>query len=121
MKNALINLACRLPARRQKEDNAITIKLAEVDIVVDELLKQELATGIHLAKADWVAEKIYYWGLKDLDNGQWVAKFSRSFEPMALKPGTYKITYWQKEHGSKKFTLVDSFELLKGQLAEIEL
>ena len=43
-----------------------------------------------------------------------------SFDPMPLKPGTYKITYQQKDHGSI-LTIVDSFELPAGALVEVEL
>ncbi len=43
-----------------------------------------------------------------------------SFDPMPLKPGIYKITYQQKDHGST-LTIVDSFELPAGALVEVEL
>lgn len=43
-----------------------------------------------------------------------------SFDPMPLKPGMYKITYQQKDHGSI-LTIVDSFELPAGALVEVEL
>jgi len=43
-----------------------------------------------------------------------------SFDPMPLKPGMYKITYQQKDHGST-LTIVDSFELPAGALVEVEL
>jgi len=39
---------------------------------------------------------------------------------MPLKPGMYKITYQQKDHGSI-LTIVDSFELPAGALVEVEL
>ena len=45
----------------------------------------------------------------------------RSFDPMPLKPGTYKITYRQEEHGSSTLTLVDAFELPEGALVEVEM
>jgi len=45
----------------------------------------------------------------------------RSFDPMPLKPGTYKITYRQEEHGSSTLTLVDAFELPAGALVEVEM
>jgi hypothetical protein len=45
----------------------------------------------------------------------------RSFDPMPLKPGTYKITYRQEEHGSCTLTLVDAFELPAGALVEVEM
>jgi hypothetical protein len=44
-----------------------------------------------------------------------------SFDPMPLKPGRYRITYRQTEHGSTTLTLVDSFDLPAGALVEIEL
>jgi len=44
-----------------------------------------------------------------------------SFDPMPLKPGRYKITYRQTEHGSATLTLVDSLDLPAGSLVEIEL
>ncbi len=40
---------------------------------------------------------------------------------MPLKPGTYRITYRQKEHGSNTLTIVDSFDLPAGALVEVEL
>jgi hypothetical protein len=43
-----------------------------------------------------------------------------SFDPMPLKPGMYKITYQQKDHGTV-LTIVDSFELPAGALVEVEL
>ena len=43
-----------------------------------------------------------------------------SFDPMPLKPGTYKITFQQKDHGSI-LTIVDSFELPAGAMVEVEL
>jgi len=43
-----------------------------------------------------------------------------SFDPMPLKPGMYKITYQQKDHGNV-LTIVDSFELPAGALVEVEL
>jgi len=45
----------------------------------------------------------------------------RSFDPIPLKPGTYKITYRQEEHGSSTLTLVDAFELPTGALVEVEM
>ncbi len=44
-----------------------------------------------------------------------------SFDPMPLKPGRYRITYRQTEHGSTTLTLVDAFDLPAGSLVEIEL
>lgn len=46
---------------------------------------------------------------------------SGSFDPMPLKPGKYKITYRQAEHGSSTITLVESFDLAPGNLIEVEL
>ena len=40
---------------------------------------------------------------------------------MPLRPGTYKITYRQEEHGSSTLTLVDAFELPAGALVEVEM
>lgn len=46
---------------------------------------------------------------------------SGSFDPMPLKPGTYRITYRQKQHGSSTITMVESFKLPVGNLVEVEL
>jgi hypothetical protein len=40
---------------------------------------------------------------------------------MPLKPGKYRITYRQKQHGSNTITLVESFDLPAGNLVEVEL
>jgi Ca-activated chloride channel family protein len=51
-------------------------------------------------------------------NGRYIKK---KFGNIALAPGFYRIRYRQKEYGSTTITLVDSFELPSGVLAEIEL
>lgn len=45
----------------------------------------------------------------------------KEFGPIALSPGTYKINYRQKQHGTSTITIVDSFDLPQGNLVEIEL
>jgi len=40
---------------------------------------------------------------------------------MPLKPGTYKITYRQKQHEGSTITIVESFDLPAGNLVEVEL
>ena len=44
-----------------------------------------------------------------------------NFGHIALAPGTYRIKYRQKEYGATTITLVDSFDLPDGVIAEIEL
>lgn len=57
------------------------------------------------------------------ENGKEVRAVTQSgrWEPMPLKPGTYRVKYHQAQHQSQKYTLIESFELPKGALVEIEL
>lgn len=186
----------------QREHGSSIVKLTEViEVKSKELSEVNLDTVLSLARADWVSDKIYYWGLKDVDSGEWIAKFSNdqspeivpagtyrlvyrhiehgssesdlglvtiepsknnvfelntgikiipsedmvknpyridfidlnetekkryvrrsgSYDPIVLAPGRYRIDFWDKEHGGSNVTIVESLELDKGQLLEIEL
>lgn len=186
---------------RQSEHGARDTLLTTVTIKPDFVNDIELSTSILLARADWVAEEVKYWGLRDPESGKWVASFSkiaepqlvpsgsyqmiyrrsehrssdsdlgiveikpgklnkyplntgvkivppletkppylieyvelgkdgqeirtvrqyRSWQPMLLKPGEYRVKYQEKKHGTSKMTLVEEFDLPPGALAEIEL
>jgi len=185
---------------RQVEHGAQEVDFGMVTIGPDVDNRVDLTTAAVMARADWVPEKVHYWGLKPIDSDEWIAKFGhfephivpsgryrliydmdehgssdsdlgivtieagrlnelpintgvrfipqpgmeapyqiefielddggnevrtvrmiRRFGPMALKPGRYRVTYHQSEHGSSKMTIVDSFDLPAGNLVEIEL
>lgn len=108
---------------RKDEHNSSNSDLGEVTIEEGKLTDFPINTGVKLiprpgVKPPWKIEFI------ELDkHGKPIrgVALQWSFDPMPLKPGTYKITYRQEEHGSSTLTLVDAFELPAGALVEVEM
>lgn len=108
---------------RKSEHGSSDSDLGIVEVSSGQMNEFAMNTGVKLV-APAEIKNPYRIEYIELDaSGKEVRTVSQSgnFEAMPLKPGTYKITYWQSEHGSKPVTLVDSFELPAGNLVEIEL
>ncbi len=108
--------------RSEEHDSSESI-LGQVSIKKDQLNEFSMNTGVKLNPQKGMDNpyRIEYISLDE--NNKPVRKIRQwgNFKPMALTPGRYKITYWQKEHGSSPFTLVESFDLPQGALVEIDL
>lgn len=79
--------------------------LGIVTIDPDEMNDVEMSTSIQLARAEWVHEDLFYWGLKDPESGAWKAKFRKLTEPQLVEPGTYRLVYRRKQHGASESDL----------------
>jgi Ca-activated chloride channel homolog len=97
--------------------------LGIVTIEANKLNELPMNTGVRLIPQPGMEApyRIEFIELDDAGNEVRTVRMSRRFEPMALKPGRYRLTYHQSEHGSSKMTIVDSFDLPAGNLVQIEL
>lgn len=107
---------------RLKEHATSNSLLGQIEVKESQMNEFPLNTGVKLVPPEGM-EPPYQVMFIELKNGKAVrsVRLSESFGPLLLKPGTYRITYRQKQHGSSTITLVDSFELPAGNLVEIEL
>jgi hypothetical protein len=95
------------------------------DVTVQEGKMNELPinTGVKLIPQPGIKPpyRIEFIELNDKGEEIRTVFLSGFFDPMPLKPGTYKITYRQKQHETNTLTIVDSFDLPAGALVEVEL
>lgn len=108
---------------RQDEHKSSNSDLGEVTIQDGKMTDFPIDTGVKLipqpgVKPPW---KIEFIELNNEGKPVRTVALQWSFNPMPLKPGTYKITYRQEEHGGSTLTLVESFELPAGALVEVEM
>lgn len=89
----------------QVEHGSHAAVVGRVAIEPDEMNVVELATAIQPARADWVHDETYYWGLKHPESNEWVARFRTITEPQLVPPGTYRLIYRRIEHGSSESDL----------------
>jgi Ca-activated chloride channel family protein len=107
----------------QNEHQTSDSDLGVIEITAGKMNEIPLNTGVNLIPSDG-ADKPYEVEFHELDSsGKEIREVSigKRFGPQVLAPGTYRINYHQNEHQSSKMTIVDSFDLLEGNLVEIEL
>ena len=107
---------------RKGEHNSSNSYLGDVTIKEGVMNEFPVNTGFKLLPTKGIKPpyRIEYIELNDQGKGIRTVFLSGSFDPMPLKPGKYKITYRQKQHGSTTVTLVESFDLPAGNLVEVE-
>ena len=108
---------------KKNEHESSDSDLGEVTIEKGKMNDFPINTGVRLIPQPGIKPpyKIEFIELDDKGEPIGAVFVQRSFDPMPLKPGTYKITYRQEEHGSTTLTLVDAFELPEGALVEVEM
>ena len=108
---------------KKNEHESSNSDLGEVTIEKGKMNDFPIHTGVKLVPQPGIKPpyKIEFIELNDKGEAVRTIFMQRSFDPMPLKPGTYKITYRQDEHGSSTLTLMDSFELPEGALVEVEM
>ena len=115
-------------AYRFSQHGSTSSLLGEVEVATGEMNEFAINTGVAFILPAGVVSP-YLIEFVELDksgnegrkvqlNGDYL---KGKFGPIALAPGTYKINYQQKQHGSAKVTIVESFALPAGNLVEIEL
>ncbi|MEA2038682.1 MAG: VWA domain-containing protein [Thermodesulfobacteriota bacterium] len=107
---------------RKDEHSSSNSDLGDVAIQEGQMNEFPINTGVKLIPQPGMKSPYRIKFIELNDKGEEIRTvFLRgSFDPMPLKPGMYKITYQQKDHGST-LTIVDSFELPAGALVEVEL
>ena len=108
---------------KKNEHESSASDLGEVTIEKGKMNDFPINTGVKLVPQPGVKPpyKIEFIELDDKGEPFRTVFLQRSFDPMPLKPGTYRITYRQEKHGSTTLTLVDAFELPEGALVEVEM
>ncbi|OQY44650.1 MAG: hypothetical protein B6240_10125 [Desulfobacteraceae bacterium 4572_87] len=108
---------------KKNEHESSNSDLGEVTIEKGKMNDFPINTGVKLVPQPGIKPpyKIEFIELNNQGKAIRTVFMQRSFDPMPLKPGAYKITYRQEEHGSSTLTLVDSFELPAGALVEVEM
>ena len=108
---------------RKSEHGSSNSELGEVTVEKGKMNDFPISTGVKLIPQPGIKPpyKIEFIELNEKGEPIQTVVLKRSFDPMPLKPGTYKITYRQEEHGSSTLTLVDAFELPAGALVEVEM
>jgi hypothetical protein len=108
---------------RKSEHGSSNSELGNVTLEKGKMNDFPINTGVKLIPQPGIKPpyKIEFIELNDKGEPIRTVVMQRSFDPMPLKPGTYKITYRQEEHGSSTLTLVDAFELPAGALVEVEM
>jgi len=108
---------------KKNEHQSSNSDLGDVTIEKGKMNDFPINTGVKLVPQPGIKPpyKIEFIELDDKGEAIRTVFIQRSFDPMPLKPGTYKITYRQEEHGSSTLTLVDAFELPAGALVEVEM
>ncbi|MDG2306670.1 MAG: VWA domain-containing protein [Candidatus Binatia bacterium] len=102
---------------RQVEHGAQETRLGNIKVDPDVTNQVEIATSIQPARADWVHEDTYYWGLQDPESGKWIARFGKKIARQLVGPGQYRLVYRRSEHGSSESDL-GLVEISEGQLNE---
>ena len=108
---------------KKNEHESSNSDLGNVTIKQGKMNDFPIHTGVKLVPQPGVKPpyKIEFIELNEKGEPTRTVVLQRSFDPMPLKSGTYKITYRQEEHGSSTLTLVDVFELPEGALVEVEM
>lgn len=108
---------------RQDEHKSSNSDLGEVTIEAGKMTDFPINTGVKLIPRPGVKPpyKIEFIELGEKGGPIRTVVQQWSFDPMLLRPGAYRITYRQEEHGGSTLTLVDSFELPAGALVEVEM
>jgi len=108
---------------KKNEHESSNSDLGNVTVEKGKMNDFPINTGVKLVPQPGVKPpyKIEFIELNDKGEPIRTVFMQRSFDPMPLKSGTYKITYRQEEHGSSTLTLVDAFELPEGALVEVEM
>jgi hypothetical protein len=104
---------------RQTEHGSTDSILGEATIAEGKMNEFPVNTGIKLVPKPGAAPPylVEFIGLETQNK----VELRESFGPMPLRPGKYKVTYQQREHGSSKVALIDSVDVPSGSLVEIEL
>ena len=107
---------------RKDEHGSSNSYLGDVSIQAGKMNEFPINTGVKLIPQPGMKPpyRIKFIQLNDKGEEIRTVFLKGSFDPMPLKPGIYKITFQQKDHGSI-LTIVDSFELPAGALVEVEL
>ena len=108
---------------RKSEHSSSNAYLGNITVEKGKMNEFSLNTGVKLIPQAGMKPpyRIEFIELNDRGEPIQTVFLRGSFDPIPLKPGTYKITYRQTEHGSTTLTLVESFDLPAGALVEIEL
>lgn len=108
---------------RATEHGSTDTILGEIEVRADVLNEFSLNTGVRLIGQEGL-EAPYMLIFIQLDGeGKEIQRTTvrDTFGPVPLPAGTYSIKSQQKQHGSMRVTLVESFELPEGNLVEIEM
>ena len=108
---------------RLVEHGTSEVNLGRVEIKPDVMNEVPLNSGVKLIPPAGIKPP-YRTFFTQLDaDGKTLQRVEtgRGFGPYVLKPGRWRVDYWQDEHGSKPVTIVDGFDLPAGALVEIEL
>lgn len=115
---------------RQGEHSAQEVALQKVNIIPDRLNRVTVGTSINPVKAEWVQEKVHYWGLKPIDKTnaaissgntkEFVACFSDNFAPQLVPPGKYQFIYDISEHGSSD-SVLGEIDVVEGVMNDFHI
>lgn len=97
---------------RQYENRGDTMSFGLVQIESGKLNEVILGSSLAPIKASWVPEKIFYWGLKNSESGEWVSRYYGELQPQLVPPGHYLFYYRQAES--------DSNDSLLGEVSVVE-
>ncbi len=65
--------------------------------------------------------RVYFKNLENDQEIEWHGNFARTWSPILLPPGKYRLDWWEKEHETKRMTLIDEFTVEPSTIMEIEL
>ena len=108
---------------RQSQHGSTDSSVGMVTIAEDQMNEFALNTGVKFNHQPGVDDpyRIEFVELAEDGSEKQTISIKNGWGPMPLKPATYKVNYHQKQHQSKKITIVDSFELPQGNLVEIDM
>jgi hypothetical protein len=107
---------------RQTKHGATDSLLGTVIIKPDELAQFPVNTGVGFSYADGTEPpyRVEFSRLDDALGAAAVVKLDKSWGPIPLQPGTYRVDYQAARNGPV-MTIVDSFDLSAGVFVEIEM
>lgn len=85
---------------RQYENRGETLSFGPVSIESGKTNYITLKSSLQINPSAWVPKEPYYWGLKNSENGEWVARYYGSFDQQLVPPGKYIVVYRQSETNS---------------------
>ena len=107
---------------RQTKHGATDSPLGAVVVNDNELTQFAINTGVGFTYAEGAKQPhmVEFSRLKDSGDVEFSVQLKKSWGPIPLKPGTYKVSL-QAERKGPVMTIVDAFDLPTGVFVEIEM